>query len=377
MNVLLTVNAAWNVRNFRWPVVRALQERGDTVTVLAPPDDSVPAMVAEGVRFVPLAMRQEALGPLDNLKVLAQLHRRFGELRPDVVLSYTIKNNLFGALAARARGIPFIPNVSGLGTAFLSGGGLRLVSEALYRAAFARLPVVFFQNPDDRALFVARKLVAAQAARLLPGSGIDPVRFAVAPLPPLPPTFLMIARLLRDKGVGEYLEAARIVRRTHPEARFRLLGGRADDHRSALDPMLLEGAVARGDIEYLGSTDDVRPHVAAAHFVVLPSYREGAPRTLIEGAAMARPLIASDVPGCREIVDAPQTGLLCEARSAESLAGAVRAALALPPDEWVRMGLLGRDKMLREYDEKLVIDAYLTAIGRVTGRFGGPGAGAA
>lgn len=364
MHILMTVNAAWNIWNFRRPLVEALTGDGHRITVLAPPDDAVPELERLGCRVRPLEMNVKGLNPLEDLKLQRRFGRIFREERPDAVLSYTIKNNIFGARAATPADVPFLPNVTGLGTAFLSGKLLQTVTEQLYRRSFAALPVVFFQNEDDRDLFLARRLVRAQQARLLPGSGIDLERFAPAPLPAPeePPVFLMIARLLRDKGVLEFVEAARLVKARHPQARFQLLGAAGSENRSAIDRPTVDAWVAEGVVEYLGTTADVRPAIAAASCVVLPSYREGAPRTLIEAAAMARPLIATDVPGCRAVVDRGVSGFLCEVRNAESLAAAMERFLDLSPEAQQAMGAAGRAKMKREYDQALVVEAYRAAL---------------
>ena len=354
----MTVNAAWNVWNFRRPLVTALLSDGHRVTVLAPPDASVPLIEGLGCWFVPLGMKVKGLDPLADLALMRRMRRIFRAERPDMILSFTIKNNLFGAIAARPLGVPFLPNVTGLGTAFLSGGPLRRIAETLYAHAFRGLSTVFFQNADDRDLFVARRLVTADRARVLPGSGIDLVRFAPAPWPGGDPVFLMIARLLRDKGVVEYVEAARLVRAREPAARFRLLGAAGTENRTAIDADTVAGWVAEGAIDCLGTTDDVRPAIAAAHCVVLPSYREGAPRTLIEAAAMARPVIATDVPGCRAVVGDGVTGHLCKVRDAHSLADLCLRLLDAPPDARAAMGRAGRAKMEEEFDEALVVAAY-------------------
>ncbi|WP_108483560.1 glycosyltransferase family 4 protein [Oceaniglobus ichthyenteri] len=369
MHILMTVNAAWNIWNFRRPLVEALSADGHQITVLAPPDDSVADLERIGCRFRPLEMSVKGLNPIEDLKLQRRLKRIFREEQPDAILSFTIKNNIFGALAARAVGVPFVPNVTGLGTAFLSGGLLQTVAEQLYRRAFGKLPIVFFQNEDDRDLFLDRKLVRADQARLLPGSGIDLVRFAAAEMPSAdaPPVFLMIARLLRDKGVMEFVEAARLIKARHPSTRFQLLGAAGSENRSAIDTTTVEGWVAEGVVEYLGTTNDVRPAIAAASCVVLPSYREGAPRTLIEAAAMARPLIATDVPGCRAVVDTGVSGFLCEVRNADSLAMAMGRFLALSPDARTAMGQAGRAKMEREFDQGLVVAAYREALLTLTG----------
>lgn len=369
MHILMTANSAWNIVNFRRPIVRAFLGAGHSITVLAPPDESIIEIERLGCRFIPLAMNVKGLNPLDDLKLLRFFRSIFRSEKPDVVLSYTIKNNIFGAMAATSCRIPFIPNVTGLGTAFLSGGILQNLAERLYRQAFARLPVVFFQNEDDRHLFLRRGLIRNNQARIVPGSGIDlsyfsPVNF---PTSDAPPVFLMIARILRDKGVVEFVEAARAVKRIHPEAVFQLLGAIDAENRSAIGPATVRKWEKEGDIHYLGTTKDVRSAIAAAHCIVLPSYREGAPRTLIEAAAMARPIIATDVPGCRSVVNDRKTGFLCQPRNSASLAQVCIQFLELSHNGRLAMGIAGRAKMECEFDEGIIVEAYQEAIGKVTG----------
>ncbi|MEO4045290.1 glycosyltransferase family 4 protein [Hoeflea sp. CAU 1731] len=360
----MTANMAWNIWNFRRPVFTELLQRGCRVTVLAPPDECVANLQDAGCSFVPLEMDVKGLNPIKDLKLVRAFRRHFLELRPDAVLSYTIKNNIFGAFAARLAKVPFIPNVTGLGTAFLSGGMLQTVAELLYCSSYRGLPVVFFQNDDDRDLFLKRRLVRPEQTQLLPGSGIDLVRYAAAPLPAenQPPVFLMIARLLRDKGVYEYVEAAARVKERFPKARFQILGAIGADNRTAINVSEVDVWINDGLIEHLGTTDDVRPHIANAHCIVLPSYREGAPRTLIEGAAMARPLIATDVPGCRSIVDPGESGYLCEVKSGSSLAEACLRFLDQPYTAKIAMGAAGRRKMERQFEERIIIDSYFAAL---------------
>ena len=371
MHILITVNAAWNVLNFRRPIVAAMIADGHRVTVLAPYDDSVATLEGLGCKVLPLEMSVKGLNPLQDIKLIGRMRKVFRAEKPDAIFSYTIKNNIFGALAARPLGIPFIPNVTGLGTAFLSGGFLQRIAEGLYRRAFRNLGVIFFQNEDDRNLFLERRLVTAQQARLLPGSGIDLTHFAATdyPLESDAPVFLMIARLLRDKGVLEYVAAARKVKSDHPRARFQILGAVDAANRTAIDAATVKSWQEEGVIEYLGTADDVRAHIAAAHCVVLPSYREGAPRTLIEAAAMARPLIATDVPGCRSVVDDGVTGYLCEVRDGDDLARRMEELLALSQAERARMGLAGRAKMETSFDQAIIVEAYRNALASETSPF--------
>ncbi|WP_167093554.1 glycosyltransferase family 4 protein [Parvibaculum indicum] len=360
----MTANAAWNIWNFRKAVVQNLISEGHDVTILSPADDSVADLEAIGCRFMPLEMSVKGLNPISDLALMRRFRRVFRVARPDVVLSYTIKNNIYGAFAARLAGIPFVPNVTGLGTAFLSGGWLQGIAEALYRTAFSRLSVVFFQNEDDRDLFLGRRLISSDQAHLLPGSGIDLAHFNAVPLPPAEEgvSFLLIARLLRDKGVVEFVEAARKIKASRPDVSFRLLGAAGSQNRSAIDRATVQNWQEEGVIEYLGTTKDVRPFIEASTCIVLPSYREGAPRTLIEAASMARPVIATDVPGCRAVVEHGETGFLCVVRSSESLARMMERFLGLSREARVAMGQAGRNKMEREFDKHLVVEAYRNAI---------------
>lgn len=369
LRIVMTVNAAWNIWNFRRPLLMALLADGHEVTILAPADEYAARLEALGCRFCPLDMDIKGINPVRDAAFAWHMRTQFVALQPDLILSYTIKNNVYGAVAARSLGIPFVPNVTGLGTAFLSGGLLQLLAQWLYRAAFAKLAVVFFQNEDDRRLFLERRLVRAEQARLLPGSGIDLQHFAAKPYPEAgkPPVFLMIARLLRDKGVHEFIEAARLVRKRYPDARFQLLGAADAANRSAINLDTVHGWQITHGIEYHGTSEDVRFDIANAHCVVLPSYREGAPRTLIEAAALARPVIATDVPGCRAVVDDGANGFLCSPRSGESLAEACFRFLALDRENQVALGQAGRRKMEQEYDQTLVTRAYREVLAQVAG----------
>jgi glycosyltransferase involved in cell wall biosynthesis len=372
MHILITANSSWYALNFRRSLIEALIAAGHRVSVLAPRDEHSDALILLGTEFRVLDMDPKGLSPAANLGLLLRFLAANRALRPDAVVSFTIKNNIFGALAARFQSVPFIPGVSGLGTAFLSGASLRFVAETLYRIAFRNSPAVFFENGDDMRLFRDRGLIREAQARLVPGAGIDLAHFRPAPLEERTrgdTTFLLIARLLRDKGVLEFVEAARRLKRTHPALRFQLLGFLGAENRTAIRREEVEAWTEEGVVEYLGATADVRPFIAAADCVVLPSYREGAPRTLLEAAAMARPIIATDVPGCREVVEEGRNGFLCAARDAGDLSRRMLDFLALSGERRREMGLASRRLAEERFDERIVIDAYLEAIDRaVTGR---------
>ena len=364
--LVLGANSSLNVVSFRQGLIRGLEARGYEVVVVAPVDPSAEARMSElGVERIIVDLERSGLNPLADLLLLSSYRRILKRLRPVAYLGFTIKPNIYGCLAATLAGIPAIPNVSGLGTAFIRRGPLLRLVTSLYRLAFRRAAIVFFQNPDDRALFRELGIVREGQGRLLPGSGIDLDRFKPSPLPDGPTIFLLIARLLGDKGVREYVAAARQLRDELPDARFQLLGPLDERNRTAIPRAELDGWIAKGAIEYLGATDDPRPAIAGASVVVLPSYREGLPRTLLEGAAMARPVIATDVPGCREVVEDGVNGVLCEVRDPASLANAMKRLAGLSAKARTAMGRAGRRLVEDRFSESLVIEAYVDAIGEV------------
>ncbi len=363
--IVVCANLAWNLVNFRAGLIRALLADGFRVIAVAPPDPAMEARLAKlGCAFVPAPIDAMGLSPWRDLATLRAFRRILRAHRPVAWLSWTIKPNVYGALAARFLGIPAIPNVSGLGTAFIRRGLLTAVAKRLYRAGFARAPTVFFQNADDRALFVAGHLVRPDQARLLPGSGIDPEEWAPRNWTrPAPRRFLMLARVVADKGVREFAAAARIVRARWPDARFVLMGPLDVANRTALPAAEVRGWEADGLIEYRAPIDDVRPAIAEADFVVLPSYREGLSRVLLEAAALGRPIVATDVPGCRDIVRDGDNGFLCAPQDAAALAAALDRAAAVGDADWARMAHAGRERVIAEFSLERVTALYRAALG--------------
>ena len=362
-SIVLSANSDWNIANFRGGLIRGLRKAGYEPVVIAPQDPAAEKRMRElDVERIAVPMERSGLNPLADLALLARYRRLLKRLRPAAYLGYTIKPNIYGALAAASLGVPAIPNVSGLGTAFIRKGLLQRIVTTLYRFGFRRAPVVFFQNDEDRRLFIDRRIVRPNQTRLLQGSGVDLERFAPTPPAEGPPIFLLVGRLLRDKGVVEFMDAARMLREELPNARFQLLGPIDEGNRTAINWRELDSWVAEGVVEYLGTTDDVRPFVAAASAVVLPSYREGMPRSLLEAAAMARPLIAADVPGCRDVVDDGVNGYLCTVRDPASLASAMQRLAELSLAERRAMGEAARRKVQEKFNEEFVVQAYLDVL---------------
>ncbi len=366
--IIISANAFWNIANFRAGLVAALTDEGYRIIIVAPDADSDwGAQWGAGTIAIPID--RSGLNPIRDAKSIAEYLRLIRRIRPAAFLGFTAKPNIYGSLAARFCGVPSLPNVSGLGTAFIAAGSLSTIVGSLYRIAFRKCPIVFFQNCDDSELFIKRKIVRREQVQILPGSGVDLERFAPVP-PPTETKFLFIGRLLGDKGVREFVEAARIIRSDCPAWRFQLLGPLDEGNRSAIRKAELDQWLAEGCVEHLGQADDVRPYIAAATAVVLPSYREGLPRSLLEAAAMARPLIATDVPGNRQIVRDNSNGLLCAMRDPSSLASAIKRMGTMNGGDRDAMGQAGRALVEREYGEAVVIHAYLEALAQLCRRPG-------
>lgn len=364
--IAVVANTSWYLHNFRRNLMRALQQDGYHVIAIGDEGPFGQRLRDQGFAYHAAPFSGAGTKPWRELATVLALRRVLRRERVDLVLSYTPKGNLYAALAGRGLALAQVMNVSGLGRAATSPGVASRVVDRLYRHTVARTAWVFFQNEDDRRLFVERGYVPQHRTSRLPGSGVDLNAFSPAPLPSVEPgacVFLMVARLLWDKGVREYVEAARSLRARWPRARFQLLGPPDASPRSGVPREVLDGWVAEGVVEYLGETDDIRPCLQAADCIVLPSYYgEGVPRSLLEAAATARPVITTDAVGCRDAVDAGVTGLLCAPRDSADLARQMQTLLKMQPQERSRMGLAGRQKMEREFDERFVIDTYRTQI---------------
>lgn len=371
MRIAIVINTSWNIFNFRMSLVRALQAEGHEVLAIAPPDAYSARLEAAGCRFIPLPMANKGTRPDQDFGLMHRLARIYRRERPDVALHYTIKPNIYGTLAARLAGVPSINNVSGLGTVFIVQSFVSRVALALYRLAFRFPATVFFQNPDDRDLFLQHRLLKPEIAGLLPGSGVDTARFQPAATwtRNQPFTLLMIARVLYEKGIVEYFEAARALKAEYGDrVRCQLLGGLDEQGGVGVPRATFEGWLAAGTVEWLGTSDDVAAVIAQADAVVLPSYREGTPKTLLEAAAMGKPLVTTDVPGCREVVVEGENGFRCPARDGAALATAMRRLIAATDAELRRLGAASRQLAVTRFDQQVVIDRYLDAIARATGQ---------
>jgi glycosyltransferase involved in cell wall biosynthesis len=365
LTVAFCCNTAFAIANFRGGVIRALVRQGHRVVVVAPEDSYVATLRDLGAEFVPWKVTGRGCDPLAEGRALRDLVRIYRALRPDLAFHFTIKSVIYGAVAGRLSNVPVISVITGLGYVFLNENGVSAITRTLYRLTLGWSREVWFLNDDDRETFQRIGLLRGAPVRVLPGEGIDVRHFAPAPLPCAEAggkTFLMVGRLLRDKGVMEFVEAARLVRRDLPGTRFQLLGAADADNPSAISGRQVDAWVAEGWVEYLGVALDVRPVIAGADCVVLPSYREGVPRTLLEAASMGRPLVATDVPGCRDVVLPGESGLLCRARDAQDLAKQMRTIASMGPSALEAFGRRGRQLVTERFDEEVVREIYFEAI---------------
>lgn len=361
--VLFTANSAWNLDNFRAAIIDALLERGDRVIAVGSMDGASTNLEERGCAFHPVRIDPKGVNPVSDLLLMRKLRALYAKLDPDIVLHFTIKPVIYGTLAARANRIPALNTITGLGTAFIRQTWITHAVEMLYRHSLAGPRPVIFQNPDDLAVFRERRLVTENPCVLVPGSGVDTDAFSQLDLPGADQvTFLLISRLLADKGVIEFAEAARVIRRDYPNARFQILGPLGVANRTAIREDQLESWVKEGIVEYLGETDDIRPFVAQSHCIVLPSYREGFSRVLLEACAMGRPIITTDVPGCRDIVTDGVNGFLCQPRDAGSLTGAFRRFLDLDDRQYHEFAAAARARAVEDFDSRFVVRRYLELI---------------
>jgi glycosyltransferase involved in cell wall biosynthesis len=363
MKVAIVLNTSWNILNFRMNFVKALLEKGYEVHTIAPHDNYTHLLEAAGCRHHDVKMDSRGANPIKDIALTFELWGIYRKVRPDIILHYTIKPNVYGTLAASMLRIPTINNVCGLGTVFLKNNLVSAIAMFLYKVAFRFPKKVFFQNPDDLALFLNKDLVPAKSADLIPGSGIDLSKFQPFEFKRNESfTFLLISRLITDKGILEYIDAVKKLQKKGINARFQLLGAKDPEHKRGIQLPVIENWIKSNTIEYLGTTDDVRKFIHEADCIVLPSYREGTPRTLLEAASSSKPIVATDVPGCHHVVEDNYNGLLCKLKNSEDLALKMEQMLSLDDATLKKFGENGRKKIEFEFDEKLVITKYLNEI---------------
>ncbi len=369
--IALIENHELGVYSIRHELVVELSKRYE-ITVLTEVDDSFKNGDLEGiVKFIDVG--KSVLNPLSAVKYNSKLHTALKKLKPDVCLTFTIRPAIYGNMVTGKLRIPTISTITGTGPLFESNSLSYVVARQLYKRVLKKTKFVFFPNFDDLEAFVERKYIKREQAKRVPGSGVNYEKFN-----PQPPTrsndgkfiFLYISRLVKDKGVMEFVESASLLKENYPNAEFHIIGPLWGGNKKSLTVTAEELSewIVKKWIVYHDKQKDVRPFMADADCVVMPSYREGMSNVLLEAASMARPLIATNVTGCRDIVDDGVNGFLCKVRDGKDLAEKMKKMMSLSVTEREAMGIKGREKMIREFDKKIVVKTYIEAIDEVVNR---------
>jgi glycosyltransferase involved in cell wall biosynthesis len=363
MKILITANSMWNIVNFRKDLIEALLIDQHEVIILAPEDHARAVLKSWGCKLLHINMDSQSLNPFKNIKLFMLFYIIFKKENPDIIWSFTIKNNIFGSLAANMLNMEFVPNISGLGSAFLSNKLVKAISQTLYKIAFKRNRIVFFQNEDDMQLLLKMNIVNKRNARVIPGSGINLSSFQFIPLAHIQnQRIIMVSRVIKDKGVREFLEASRNLKKKYPSVKFSLIGELNLSDKRSIEESELTAWHNDKIGTYRGFKNNMADEFASSSLVVLPSYREGAPRVLIEAASLGRPCVTTDTAGCRSVVDDCKTGFLCEPKNSKSLEAAIQKYIELPQIEKNKMGLAARRKMEKEFNVDFVINNYFQSL---------------
>lgn len=369
MNRLLFIsNTSWYLFNFRLNLMLHLQALGYEIIAVAPHDEYSDRLTEHGISFMAIPMDNKGTHPLKDSLLIARLTGLFLKIKPTVILSYTPKCNIYASLVAGFLNIPIINNVSGLGSAFIVENLVTKIVKFLYIISLKKSAKVFFQNKDDLALFIDKGLVKEKLTDLLPGSGVDVHKFTPVEnyISRDKFVFLFVARMLKDKGLVELVSATRSLKAQYPQIECQLLGFLDAKNPSAISHEEMQAWVNEGIVNYLGISDSVVDFLRLADCVVLPSYREGVPRSLLEAASVGKPIITTNAVGCREVVDDGINGFLCELRSVNDLKLKMEKMLLLSESDRLQMGHNGREKILKQFDEKIVINKYLELINTIT-----------
>lgn len=361
-NILVLANKTSGLHSFRKEVMKAIVDAGYELYISVPDEDErIKFFVEIGCHIIKTSFNRRGMNPVKDLKLMIDYRKLIKKIKPKAVLTYTIKPNVYGGLACRATNTPQLANVTGLGDAIENGGWLQRLTVTLYRNGLKKAVCVFFQNESNRNTCM-RLGIADDSSVLLPGSGVnlDHHKYQEYPVDDGITRFLFIGRLLKDKGIEEYFETAQTIKEKYPNTEFQILGAIDGPYQTKLEELINLGVV-----KHLGLTTDVRPYISAVHCTIMPSFHEGMSNVNLESQAAGRPVITTNVPGCKETVEEGITGYIVEAKSSESLIAAVERFIALPYSQKVEMGQNGREKVKREFDRRIVIDEYLKALDKL------------
>src|SRR5690625_2201090 len=358
MKVLVLANFGMGLYNFRKELLQELIDRGYEVYISISNDEYVPKLVKLGCKFIDTPVSRRGTNPITDFKLFRKYRKIIKKINPDVVLTYTIKPNIYGGLASKLLKTPYIANITGLGTAVENGGLLQKTTLFLYKAALKRAKCVLFQNKENKDFLVNKKVVKGNN-RVLPGSGVNLKKYTLMNYPDDDIIkFLFIFRVMKRKGIDKYLEEGNKIKKIHPNTEFHVVGFCEEAYEDKLEDL-----DDRGIIKYHGQQTNVRSYYQITHCTIHPTYYlEGMSNVLLESAASGRPIITTDKAGCKEIVIDGVSGYLIKQQSSEDLISKIRLFLALTHKEKEQMGYSGRVKVQKEFNRKIIIDNYLTEI---------------
>ena len=355
MHILLLGNNAGGLYKFRYELITTLLANSNEVYFSCPYDNILDELVEKGCKYIPLKMDRHSLNLYKEIRIVLSYYMIIRKIRPDMILTYTIKPNIYGGIVAFMLNIPYICTITGLGAVFSNNGVVAHIAKWLYKIALKRAKCVVFQNQANLDYMIRNHIVAGRYV-LVNGSGVNTEQFSYIPYPSNDNiiNILFIGRLMRDKGILELFDAAKILHdKGYRNIKIQVIGFCEDDFKKQLESLNLSP-----NIELCGYQENVKPYITNAHAVVLPSYHEGMSNSLLEAASCGRPLIASDIPGCREIIDNYQTGILCKPRDVDSLVSALTYFIELPYEEKRQMGINGREKVEKSFDRKSIVAKY-------------------
>jgi glycosyltransferase involved in cell wall biosynthesis len=362
--IAIVANTSWNIYNFRMELARELKKNNFKVLLIAPYDEYSDKINQE-FEYYNIYINRKGTNPFEDIKTTIQLYQLYKKIKPDIVLHFTIKPNIYGTIAASLLDIKIINNIAGLGTLFIKENFYTKIASFLYKYSLNKSNMIFFQNNEDFELFISKKIVSKNKCDILPGSGVDTNKFTPKKVKNNSNTFkfLLMGRMLWNKGIGEYVDAARLIKKKYSNVEFQLLGFIDKNNKNAVSKQQIQEWVDEKIINYIGSSNDVRNFIANADCIVLPSYyREGIPRTLLEAASMGKIIITTNTIGCKEVVDDGINGFLCKTKDVKDLENKMEKVLNLTEEERNKMGQAGRKKIVSKFDERVVIHKYLKAI---------------
>lgn len=360
--ILFLVNHDATIYNFRKELVQYLLEHNFNVFISSPYGKRIDELKSLGCTFIDTPVDRRGTNPAADFKLIIFYRKIISEIRPDIVLTYTVKPNIYGGIACAVTGTPNIASITGLGTSVDNAGALQRLVFSLYKTGLKRASYIFFQNEQNYELF-AQKRIISDNVKIIPGSGVNLTEHKLEEYPEDDGTtrFLFIGRIMREKGVAELLDAARKVTRQYPKTTFEFIGWKENEDFDAR----LRELEQDGTVRYSGYSRDVHSFIKKSHATVLPSYHEGMANVLLESASSGRPVLASRIPGCVETFDEEISGLSFESKNADDLADKLIRFIQLPYEQKKSMGFAGRKKMEREFDRNIVVDAYMKKINEI------------